>query len=123
MLLEKSFHHRLDHRHKFDEIGQLLKREKYDDLLKQLDVNYFPPVDSDFEKLKTMMQDLDKQYGRTGGFKLVGFEFRDYTIKGEKQRLFTMYSLLTRQRTQALVALTLNTSASITTPNIAGLNL
>ena len=110
-------------KYKFDEIGQLLKREKYDDLLKQLDVNYFPPVNSDFEKLKTMMQGLDKQYGRTGGFKLVGFEFRDYTNKGEKQRLLTMYSLLTRQRTQALVALTLNTSASITTPNIAGLNL
>lgn len=106
---------------KFDEVGRLLKNEKYDELIRQLDVNYFPPAD--FEKIKPMLEDLDKQFGRTGGFKLEGFEFFDYANKGEKQRLLTMYSLLTKQQKQALVVLTLNTSASITAPSIVGLKL
>lgn len=108
-------------KNKFDEVGQLLKNEKYEDLLRQLDANYFPLAD--FNKVESMLQDIDKQYGKTIGFKLEGFEFFDYENKGGKQRLLTMYGLLTKQRKQALVALTLNTSASITTPNIAGLKL
>ena len=106
-------------KNKFDEVGRLLKSENYDALLNQLDVNYFPPVD--FGKVKPMLEEMDEQFGRTGGFKLMGFEFFDYDNKGEKQRLLTMYSLLTKQRKQALVTLTLNTSAPITMPNIAGL--
>ncbi|GAB3333995.1 hypothetical protein GCM10027511_42580 [Hymenobacter humi] len=108
-------------KNKFDEVGRLLKSENYDALLNQLDVNYFPPAE--FGKVKPMLEELDKQFGRTGGFKLQGFEFFDYVNNGDKQRLLMMYSLLTKQRKQALVALTLNTSASITAPNIAGLKL
>ena len=106
---------------KFDEVGQLLKNEKYDDLLRQLDINYFPPVD--FEKFKLKLEGLDKQFGRTGGFKLQGFEFFDHDSHGEKKRMLTMYSLMTMQRTQGLVTLSIDPSASITSPNIVGFNL
>ncbi|GAB3654119.1 hypothetical protein GCM10027594_27970 [Hymenobacter agri] len=108
-------------KNKFDEVGRLLKSENYDDLLLQMDPHYFQP--GDLQKLKPMLQEMDKQFGRTGGFKLEGFEFDDYVNKGNKQRLITMYGLLTKQRNQALVALTLNTSASISAPNIVGLRM
>ncbi|MCI1186099.1 hypothetical protein MON38_01615 [Hymenobacter sp. DH14] len=108
-------------KNKFDEVGRLLKSENYDDLLLQMDPHYFQP--GDLQKVKPMLQDLDKQFGRTGGFKLEGFEFDDYANSGNKQRLITMYSLLTKQRKQALVALTLNTSASISGPNVVGLRM
>lgn len=108
-------------KNKFDEVGRLLKSENYDDLLLQMDPNYFQP--GDLKKVKPMLEELDKQFGRTGGFKLEGFEFDDYVNKGEKQRLITMYCLLTKQRKQALVALTLNTSALIPAPSIVGLKL
>lgn len=108
-------------KNKFDEVGRLLKSENYDDLVLQMDPHYFQP--EDLQKVKPMLEGLDKQFGRTGGFKLEGFEFDDYVNSGNKQRLITMYSLLTKQRKQALVALTLNTSASISAPNVVGLKL
>ena len=108
-------------KNKFDEVGRFLKSENYDDLVLQMDAHYFQP--GDLQKVKPMLKELDKQFGRTGGFKLEGFEFDDYMNKGNKQHLITMYSLLTKQRNQALVALTLNTSASISAPSIVGLKL
>ena len=108
-------------KNKFDEVGRLLKSENYDDLVLQMDPHYFQP--GDLQKIRPMLEELDKQFGRTGGFKLEGFEFDDYVNRGSKQRLITMHSLLTKQRKQALVALTLNTSASISAPSIVGLKL
>ena len=108
-------------KNKFDEVGRLLKSENYDDLVLQMDPYYFQP--GDLQKVRPMLEELDKQFGRTGGFKLEGFEFDDYVNRGSKQRLITMHSLLTKQRKQALVALTLNTSASISAPSIVGLKL
>lgn len=108
-------------KNKFDEVGRLLKSKSYDDLVLQMDSHYFQP--GDLQKVKPMLEELDKQFGRTGGFKLEGFEFDDYVNKGNKQRLITMYSRLTKQRNQALVTLTLNISASITAPSIVGLRL
>ena len=108
-------------KNKFDEVGRLLKSENYDDLVLQMDPHYFQP--GDLQKVRPMLEELDKQFGRTGGFKLEGFEFDDYVNRGSKQRLITMHSLLTKQRKQALVALTLNTSASISAPSIVGLKL
>lgn len=108
-------------KNKFDEVGRLLKSENYDDLALQMDSHFFQP--GDLQKVKPMLQELDKQFGRTGGFKFEGFEFEDYVNNGDKQRLITMYSLLSKQRKQALVALTLNTSAPISAPSIVGLRM
>ena len=108
-------------KNKFDEVGRLLKNENYDDLLRQLDTNYFPPAE--YEKVKPMLEDLDRQFGRTGGFKLEGFEFFDYAQKGEKKRFLGMYSLMTKQKTQGLVSLVVDPSASVTSPNIVGFTL